>query len=90
MNGSGSDDAAATRIWTEAHQAAFARATGDVNPMHMDARMARRTLAGERAVHGVHAALWPSMPAPTPIPSTGSRHCRCGSSGSCWSGIAPC
>ncbi len=58
MNGSGSDDAAATRIWTEAHQAAFARATGDVNPMHMDARMARRTLAGERAVHGVHAALW--------------------------------
>ncbi len=26
--------------------------------MHMDARMARRTLAGERAVHGVHAALW--------------------------------
>ncbi|UIN32923.1 SDR family NAD(P)-dependent oxidoreductase [Methylobacterium oryzae] len=59
MNGSGSDEAAATtRTWTEAHQAAFARATGDVNPMHMDARMARRTLAGERAVHGVHAALW--------------------------------
>ncbi|RUP14051.1 MAG: SDR family NAD(P)-dependent oxidoreductase [Methylobacterium sp.] len=58
MNGSSSDDAAATRIWTEAHQAAFAWATGDVNPMHMDARMARRTLAGERAVHGVHAALW--------------------------------
>lgn len=59
MNGSGSDNAAATtRTWTEAHQAAFARATGDVNPMHMDARMARRTLAGDRAVHGVHAALW--------------------------------
>ncbi|WP_331326161.1 MaoC family dehydratase [Methylobacterium fujisawaense] len=59
MNGSGSDEAAATtRTWTEAHQVAFARATGDVNPMHMDARMARRTLAGERAVHGVHAALW--------------------------------
>lgn len=59
MNQSGSDEAAATtRTWTEAHQAAFARATGDVNPMHMDARMARRTLAGERAVHGVHAALW--------------------------------
>ncbi len=28
MNGSSSDDAAATRIWTETHQAAFARATG--------------------------------------------------------------
>ena len=59
MNGFGPDDTSAvTRIWTEAHQAAFARATGDVNPMHMDARIARRTLAGERAVHGVHAALW--------------------------------
>ncbi|MCJ2054902.1 hybrid (R)-hydratase [(R)-specific enoyl-CoA hydratase/NAD(P)-dependent dehydrogenase [Methylobacterium sp. J-070] len=59
MNEAGSDDTSAKmRIWTEAHQAAFARATGDVNPMHMDARMARRTLAGERAVHGVHAALW--------------------------------
>ncbi|MCJ2087499.1 SDR family NAD(P)-dependent oxidoreductase [Methylobacterium sp. E-005] len=59
MNGSSSGDGSATtRVWTEAHQAAFARATGDVNPMHMDARMARRTLAGERAVHGVHAALW--------------------------------
>ena len=59
MNGPGSDDPPAmTRVWTEAHQIAFARATGDVNPMHMDARVARRTLAGDRAVHGVHAALW--------------------------------
>ncbi|MBE7198627.1 MAG: hypothetical protein INR70_12610 [Parafilimonas terrae] len=59
MTGSCSDDgAAATRVWTEAHQTAFAQATGDVNPMHMDARVARRTLAGERVVHGVHAALW--------------------------------
>ncbi len=59
MNGSGSDDASAlARVWTEAHQIAFAGATGDVNPMHMDARVARRTLAGDRAVHGVHAALW--------------------------------
>jgi acyl dehydratase len=52
------DGPAMVRVWTEAHQIAFARATGDVNPMHMDARVARRTLAGERAVHGVHAALW--------------------------------
>ena len=57
----GSDSAAATamvRIWSETHQTAFARATGDVNPMHMDARVAQRTLAGGCAVHGVHAALW--------------------------------
>ncbi|QEE39046.1 MULTISPECIES: SDR family NAD(P)-dependent oxidoreductase [unclassified Methylobacterium] len=57
----GSDSAAATamvRIWSETHQTAFARATGDVNPMHMDARVAQRTLAGGRAVHGVHVALW--------------------------------
>lgn len=57
----GSDSAAATaimRIWSETHQTAFARATGDVNPMHMDVRLAQRTLAGGRAVHGVHAALW--------------------------------
>lgn len=57
----GSDSAAATamvRIWSETHQTAFSRATGDVNPMHMDARVAQRTLAGGRAVHGVHAALW--------------------------------
>ncbi|MCJ2064295.1 hypothetical protein MKK63_16460 [Methylobacterium sp. J-088] len=49
---------ATTRAWTEADQIAFAQATGDINPMHMDARVASRTLAGERAVHGVHAALW--------------------------------
>ncbi|MCJ2099410.1 SDR family NAD(P)-dependent oxidoreductase [Methylobacterium sp. E-046] len=59
MDGSGSGTAfAESRIWTETHQTAFAAATGDVNPMHMDARAARRTLAGGRAVHGVHAALW--------------------------------
>jgi len=52
------DGPAMVRVWTAAHQIAFAQATGDVNPMHMDARVARRTLAGERVVHGVHAALW--------------------------------
>jgi len=59
MNETGSAAATAmSRIWSEDHQIAFARATGDVNPMHMDARVARRTLAGGQAVHGVHAALW--------------------------------
>lgn len=59
MNETGSTAAPAmSRIWSEDHQSAFAGATGDVNPMHMDARVARRTLAGGQAVHGVHAALW--------------------------------
>ncbi|SFM52937.1 SDR family NAD(P)-dependent oxidoreductase [Methylobacterium pseudosasicola] len=59
MNETGSAPAPAmSRIWSEDHQSAFARATGDVNPMHMDARVARRTLAGGQAVHGVHTALW--------------------------------
>ena len=59
MNGPAADEVLAmARVWSEAHQSAFAEATGDVNPMHMDARAARRTLAGGEAVHGVHAALW--------------------------------
>lgn len=59
MDGAGSSNAPlASRIWSQEHQAAFAQATGDVNPMHMDAQVARRTLAGGQAVHGVHAALW--------------------------------
>ena len=59
MDGAGSSNASlASRIWSQEHQIAFAQATGDVNPMHMDGRVARRTLAGGQAVHGVHAALW--------------------------------
>lgn len=48
----------AARCFSEADQEAFAKLSGDFNPMHMDALHARRTQAGERAVHGVHACLW--------------------------------
>ncbi|KNY20285.1 dehydratase [Methylobacterium sp. ARG-1] len=59
MDGAGSSSASlASRMWSQEHQITFAQATGDVNPMHMDAQAARRTLAGGQAVHGVHAALW--------------------------------
>lgn len=58
MEASGAGPAPASRVWSTDHQRAFANATGDVNPMHMDARVARRTLAGGMVVHGVHAALW--------------------------------
>lgn len=48
----------ASRSFTEADQRWFADISGDVNPMHMDAAGAAATQAGERVVHGVHAALW--------------------------------
>jgi hypothetical protein len=38
-------------------QEAFAKLSGDRNPMHMDTLAARRTQAGDRTVHGVHTAL---------------------------------
>ncbi len=48
----------ATRTFTMADQAAFARVSGDANPMHMDELAARRTQAGAPVVHGVQALLW--------------------------------
>jgi len=48
----------ASRIFDERDQLAFARLTGDFNPIHVDPIAARRTLAGDVVVHGVHGALW--------------------------------
>jgi len=48
----------ATRTFGSADQVAFARLSGDYNPMHMDEAAARKTQAGTRAVHGVHGLLW--------------------------------
>ena len=39
-------------------QERFAAASGDRNPIHMDAVAARRTMAGYPVVHGVHPLLW--------------------------------
>jgi acyl dehydratase len=39
-------------------QQRFATLTGDHNPMHLDARFARRTQARQPAVHGMHLLLW--------------------------------
>jgi acyl dehydratase len=39
-------------------QERFAVASGDCNPMHMDALLARRTQAGAPVVHGIHLLLW--------------------------------
>ena len=43
--------------FTAADQRAFARLSGDRNPVHLDASAARRVVAGEPIVHGVHLLL---------------------------------
>ena len=48
----------ASRTFTEADQSEFAAVSGDRNPMHLDALLARRTQAGVPVVHGVHLLLW--------------------------------
>ncbi len=48
----------AHRTFGKDDQAAFARLSGDFNPVHMDPIAARRTQAGAVVVHGVHGALW--------------------------------
>lgn len=46
------------RAFTGADQARFAAISGDHNPIHVDPLRARRTIAGEPVVHGVHLLLW--------------------------------
>ncbi|CAN5249080.1 hypothetical protein BH09PSE2_BH09PSE2_02150 [soil metagenome] len=48
----------AVRTFRMADQEAFAAASGDRNPMHMDPLAARRTQMGRPVVHGMHALLW--------------------------------
>jgi hypothetical protein len=48
----------AARTFTDADQQRFASASGDGNPLHMDALLARRTQAGAPVVHGIHLLLW--------------------------------
>lgn len=46
------------KIFSMADQIAFAKISGDYNPMHMSPLAARRTPAGACVVHGVQALLW--------------------------------
>ena len=39
-------------------QIKFAQYSGDKNPIHIDPTEARKTIAGECIVHGIHAFLW--------------------------------
>jgi acyl dehydratase len=47
-----------SRLFTLEDQRAFARASGDANPLHVDPVAARRTMFGAPVVHGVHLVLW--------------------------------
>ena len=46
------------RVFTSDDQLAFAKLSGDYNPLHMDPVLARRLLFGCQVVHGLHALLW--------------------------------
>ena len=49
---------AKVRVFSTDDQIAFARLSGDYNPIHLDAVAARRLLFGQPVVHGMHALLW--------------------------------
>jgi hypothetical protein len=46
------------RVFTSNDQLAFAKLSGDYNPLHLDPVLARRLLFGRQVVHGLHALLW--------------------------------
>jgi hypothetical protein len=46
------------RVFTSDDQLAFAKLSGDYNPLHMDPIRARRLLFGRQVVHGLQALFW--------------------------------
>ncbi len=46
------------RQFTSENQNAFAKLSGDYNPLHLDAVASRRLIFGMPVVHGIHALLW--------------------------------
>src|SRR4051812_6166239 len=47
-----------TRRFTTEDQTAFAKLSGDYNPLHLDPVLARRMIYGGPVVHGIHCLLW--------------------------------
>jgi 3-hydroxybutyryl-CoA dehydratase len=67
------DEASISRTITEAHIVAFAGLTGDLNPLHVDAEYAAKSMFGERIAHGmlmaglISAVLGMQLPGPNSI-----------------------
>jgi 3-hydroxybutyryl-CoA dehydratase len=67
------DDASISRTITEAHIVAFAGLTGDMNPIHVDAEYAAKSMFGERIAHGmlvaglISAVIGNDLPGPNSI-----------------------
>src|SRR5690349_14393270 len=49
---------ALTRKFDDEDQRWFASASGDLNPIHVDAKWAAAHFPGDRVVHGQHVLLW--------------------------------
>lgn len=47
-----------SRRFTHDDSLAFARLSGDYNPIHLDPIVARRSMFGQCVLHGMHLALW--------------------------------
>lgn len=67
------DEASLTRTITEAHIVMYAGLTGDMNPVHMDAEDAAKSMFGERIAHGmlvaglISAVLGTQLPGPNSL-----------------------
>ena len=67
------DEASLTRTITEVHIVNYAGLTGDMNPVHVDAEHAARSMFGERIAHGmlvaglISAVLGTQLPGPNSI-----------------------
>ena len=84
MRAGGSDEEGASRLWkvgdereivhtfTAEEVDAFARLTGDRNPLHVDAGYAGRTAAGGQVVHGMLAASFVSTLIGMELPGPGA------------------
>ena len=48
----------AVKHFTFKDQIKFSKLSGDSNPVHLDAVAARRTISGQRVVHGIHSLIW--------------------------------
>ena len=72
MNWIVGDSRTITHVFTNEEIQAFARLTGDVNPIHIDSAYAERTSAGGQVVHGMLAASFVSTLIGMHIPGPGA------------------